>query len=374
MICYSIFRRYKSSRTLLRTRNSLAICVLFLTALMATGTKMFGQAVFGSISGTVTDSSGAVVPSASVTITDLAKGISQTVKADSSGFYRVDRLTPDSYNVHVSANGFFTSEADGIAVAANSEPKVDLVLKVGSEQQTIDVSAAPALLQTNNAQVSDRIPSQTLQDVPSSTRNFAQFQQLTAGTSTSPSNNALAQNPQGSPYYSINGQNFGTQGWTIDGTDDRDPVLGIIVVNPTLDSVQDMQVLTQNYDAEFGGGVGGIVMAQTNSGGNRVHGDVFLYRHSDAQEAENPFTQFQASPATGKYIPSTVFSQFGGSVGGPIIRNRTFFFVDYQGTRQKAGQSLILSIPTNLVRSTCLTASSGICDLSEYLAGGVRQI
>lgn len=335
---------------------------------------MFGQAVFGSISGTVRDASGAVIPSASVTVTDTQKGTAQTVVADSSGFYRADRLIPDTYNVRVSATGFSASETDGISVAANGEPKVDLVLKVGSEQQTVEVSAEPAPLQTNNAQVSDLIPSQTLQDLPSSTRNFAQFQQLTAGTSTSPSSNALAQNPQGSPYYSINGQNYGTQAWTIDGTDDRDPVLGIIVVNPTLDSVQNMQVYTQNYDAEFGGGMGGIITAETKSGGNRVHGDVFLYRHSDALEARNPFTQFQPSPATGKYIPSTVFSQFGGSVSGPIIKNRTFFFADYQGTRSKSGQSLILSVPTNLVRSTCLTPSSGTCNLSEYLAGGVRQV
>lgn len=374
MICYPIFRRYKPIGILLRTKSRSAICILFLAFLIAIEAKMFGQAVFGSISGTVTDSSGAVVPSASVIISDVAKGTSQTVSSDASGFYRADRLTADSYNVRVSATGFSTSEIDGITVAANAEPKVDLVLKVGSEQQTIDVSAAPALLQTNNAQVSDRIPNQTLQDVPSPTRNFAAFQQLTAGTSTSPSNNALAQNPQGSPYYSINGQNFGTQAWTIDGTDDRDPVLGIIVVNPTLDSVQDLQVMTQNYDAEFGGGVGGIITAQTKSGGNRLHGDVFLYRHSDAQEAKNPFSQFQPSPATGKYIPSTVFSQFGGSVRGPISKNRTFFFADYQGTRQKAGQSLILSVPTNLVRSTCLTPSSVTCNLSEYLAGGVRQV
>ena len=347
---------------------------LGLAALLLQVHGAHAQAVFGSISGTITDSSGAVVPSASVTITDVAKGITQTITADPSGFYRAERLTPDTYNIQVSASGLSPSETDGITVAANEEPKVDLVLGIGATQQTVEVSAAAALLQTNNAQVSDRIPTQTLQDVPSATRNFAQFQQLTAGTSTSPSSNALAQNPQGSPYYSINGQNFGTQAWTIDGTDDRDPVLGIIVVNPTLDSVQDMQVLTQNYDAEFGGGMGGIITAETKSGGNQPHGDVFFYRRSDALEARNPFTQFQPSPATGKYIPSTVFSQFGGSVSGRIIKNRTFFFTDYQGTRSKAGQSLILSVPTNLVRNTCLTPSSTTCDLSEYLAGGVRQV
>ena len=356
-------------------KKRMGLCLSLLLALLLVGSApMHGQAVFGSIAGTVNDASGAVVPSAEVKVTDEAKGTSQIVQSDASGYYRVDRLTPDTYDIKVSASGFSASETRAVVVTANGEPKINLILRVASDSQTIEVSAAPPPLQTNNAQVSDRIPGQTLQDLPSSTRNFAQFQQLTAGTSTSPSNNALAQNPQGSPYYSINGQNFGTQAWTIDGTDDRDPVLGIIVVNPTLDSVQDMQVLTQNYDAEFGGGVGGIITAQTKSGGNRVRGDVFFYRHSDAQEAKNPFTQFQPSPATGKYIPSTVFSQFGGSIGGPIIKKRTFFFADYQGTRSKVGQSLILSVPTNLVRSTCLSPSSGSCNLSEYLAGGVRQV
>jgi hypothetical protein len=345
-----------------------------LFTLCAQTPQLFGQAVFGSIFGTVTDSSGAAIPNATVTVVDLDKGISQTIQTNGSGNYRIDRLVPDKYVVKVKAEGFGAAETDDVEVVANGAPKVDESMTIAGSNQQITVSSAPPALQTDAVQVSDRIDQQTITDLPNLSGNFMQTQVLTPGTTKANFSNSASQNPQGSASFSINGGNFGTQSWILDGTDDRDPVLGIIVINPTLDSVGGMQVLTQNYNAEFGGASGGIVTAETRSGSNSFHGDVFFDRYSDAQQARNPFTQFQTNPLTGKYLPSNLYSRFGGSVGGPIIKNRTFFFGDYQGTRQRSGQSFLLNVPTNLVRSTCLTPGSATCNLSEYLAGGARQI
>jgi hypothetical protein len=356
------------------SRKRFTLALLLVSVFFSVSTKLLAQAVFGSIYGTVTDKSGAAIPNATVTVTDTAKNVKQTIQTNESGNYRIDRLVPGPYAVNITAPGFAPMQTNGVIVTANAAPKVDGALDIATTSQQVVVTSAPPPLQTETAQVSDRLDQQTVSALPNLTRNFMQLQLFTPGTAWSTTSNSLSQNPQGSAGFSINGLNFGTQSWILDGTDNRDPVLGIIVINPTLDSVQGMQVLTQNYNAEFGGAAGGIVTAETRSGSNSFHGDVFFYRHSDAQQARDPFTQFQTNPLTNRYLPSNVFGQFGGSVGGPIIKDRTFFFADYQGTRQKSGQSLLLSVPTNEVRNTCLSATSTVCDLSEYLAGGARQI
>src|SRR6202021_2590656 len=122
---------------------------------------------------------------------------------------------------------------------------------------------------------------------------------------------------------------------------------------------------TENFPAESGGAIAGFVSAQTRSGSNAIHGDVFMFRRSDALEARDPFIQATPDPVTGKFIPTSLYSQFGGSVGGPIIKDKAFFFLDYQGTRQKVGTSLQQNVPTALVRSTCLNAASSPCNVTR---------
>ena len=134
--------------------------------------------------------------------------------------------------------------------------------------------------------------------------------------------------------------------------------------------MSESKIDTENFPAEFGGAIGGNVSAQTRSGGNELHGDLFEFRRSADLEARDPFVQYQPDPVTGKYIPSSLYNQFGGSVGGAIIKDKAFFFGDYQGTRQKIGTSLQQNVPTALVRSTCMNAASATCDLSQY-GGGV---
>jgi len=326
----------------------------------------FAQAVFGSIVGTVTDPTGAVVPNATVVVTDVSKGTSQTVQSNGSGNYSVSRLIPDTYTVKATAQGFSPAEADNVVVSADSTPQVNLVFQTVGTSQTITVTSAPPPLQTDGADVSTVIDQRQLQDLPNQNRNFSSFALLVPGVQRASFNIQATENPQGTQALEVNGSNYGSLGYYLDGTDNREPVDGIVVVNPTLDSISESRVDTANFPAEFGGAIAGFVSAQTRSGSNAFHGDVFIYRRSDALEARDPFTQATPDPVTGKFIPSSVYSQFGGSLGGPILKDKAFFFMDYQGTRQKVGTSLQQNVPTNLVRSTCLNAGSATCNLTPY--------
>lgn len=328
--------------------------------------QVHAQAVFGSIVGTVTDPSGAAIPNATIVITDTSKGTSQTVQSNASGNYTASRLIPDSYTVKATAQGFSPAEADNVAVAADTSPQVNLVFQAAGASQTVTVTAEAAALQTDRADVGTVLDNRQLQDLPNQNRNFTSFALLTPGVQRGSFNIAPTENPQGTQSLEVNGSNYGSLGYLLDGTDNREPIDGIIVVNPTLDSVSESKVDTENFPAEFGGAIAGFVSAQTRSGGNEIHGDLFEFRRSAALEARDPFTQSQPDAVTGKYIPGSLYNQFGGSIGGPILKDKAFFFGDYQGTRQKIGTSLQQNVPTALVRSTCLNTASATCDLSQY--------
>jgi len=323
------------------------------------------QALYGSIYGTVTDPSGAAVPNATITVTDVQKGTQITLTSGTDGSWRADHLIPDSYTVKVSAQAFAASQSQAIDVHADSSQKLDMALNVEGSNTTVNVSAEAPPLQTDRSEVATTLNDRTLANVPNFTRNFTNFLLLTPGVQHSSFNIAGPENPQGGIALNSNGSNYGEQGFVLDGTDNRDPILGIIVINPTLDSISETRVITQNYDAEFGGAAGGIVSVSTKSGSNALHGDAFWFRHSDYFYARNPFTQFQPDPITNRYIPSELYSQFGGSLSGPIIKDKTFFFVDYQGLRQRLGTTLQQNVPTAQVRATCLTGTV-TCDLSQY--------
>ncbi len=343
-------------------RATLAAAAL---GLIAPQPSAWAQGVYGSIVGTVTDATGAVVPNATVVITDTNKGTSQTVQTNGTGEYSVGRLIPDNYSVKASSGSFTPATVNNVAVAVDTAPQVNLTLTTGAAATNVTVTSAAPALKTDQADVSQTLNNQQLQSVPSVNRNFTQFTLLTPGAQRSSFSIDASQNPQGTVATAINGSNYGTEGWLLDGTDNREPVLGVVVINPTLDSIQDMRVISENYPAQYGGAVGGFVVGSTKSGGNALHGDAFEFRRSDAQQARDPFTQFQRDPVTGRFIPSSLYNQFGGSIGGPIVKDHSFFFLDYQGQRQRVGNSLRENVPTAQVRNTCLSGA-GLCDLSQY--------
>ncbi|HEU5406182.1 MAG TPA: carboxypeptidase-like regulatory domain-containing protein, partial [Nitrospira sp.] len=262
--------------------------VLVAVSLLASIPTCFAQAVFGSIYGTVTDSTGAVIPNATVTVTDVAKGTSSTVHSNESGDFTADHLIPDIYNVEVTAPGFKGFQQKGVQLFADTAVKVAVVLTIGASDQTVEVNADTIpLLKTDRADVSTVFGAQELQDLPVPGRNFTGLQLLLLGAQELGWSHAASENPQGSKQIMVDGQAFAGVAYELDGTDNQDPILGIIVVNPNLDSLSETKITTQNFDAEFGKAVSSVVTAQTKSGSNKFHGSAFDYRESAANRAKD---------------------------------------------------------------------------------------
>jgi hypothetical protein len=336
------------------------------------------QAVYGSIIGTVTDPSGAAVANAKVTVTSQTKNTSVDTTTNESGNYSVTHLIPDTYSIRVEGQGFKVLQFKDIIVNADSAANVDGQFQVGSASEQVEVTAEAPQLKTDRSDVAVEFNSKYVEDLPILNRNFTSFELLSPGTQKLGWGHAATENPQGSQQIFVQGQHFSGTAYELDGTDNQDPILGIIVVNPNLDAVTETKVALQNYDAEFGKAVAGVVTAQTKSGSNDIHGSGFWFRRTDALQARDPFTQSQPDPITHRFIPSSRWQQFGGSVGGPIIKNKLFFFGDYQATRQSSGITNQMTIPTALVQSTCnpatnaTSASPGFCNLSEYLTANLQ--
>src|SRR5215813_308225 len=333
------------------------------------------QAVYGSIFGTVTDPSGAAVAGAKVTVTSATKGTVYDTTSNADGNYSVTHLIPDIYNVKAEAAGFKSFETKSIPVSADAAARVDGQFQVGGTTETVEVTSEAPQLKTDRADVSTSFDSKYVDDAPILNRNFTQIQLMAPGSQKLVGwSHAATENPQGSQQIFTQGQHFSGTAFELDGTDNQDPILGIIVVNPNLDAVTEAKVALQNYDAEFGKAVSSVVTAQTKSGSNDLHGSAFYFRRSDAQQARDPFTQFAKDPLTGRFVPRSRWQQFGGTIGGPIIKDKLFFFGDYQGTRQVNGVSGTFTMPTALARTSCnpATNTTGFCDLSEYAKAGIN--
>src|SRR5579863_3776161 len=338
-----------------------------------------GQAVYGSILGTVTDPTGAAVNGAKVTVTSQTKNVSTDTTTNDSGNYAVTHLIPDVYTIRIEGQGFKVLEYKNIQVSADTGARVDGQFQVGSASEQVEVTAEAPQLKTDRADVAIEFNERYVADLPILNRNFTSFELLSPGTQKLSWGHAATENPQGSQQIFVQGQHFSGTAYELDGTDNQDPILGIIVVNPNLDAVTETKVALQNYDAEFGKAVAGVVTAQTKSGSNDIHGSGFFFDRNDGFQAKDPFNQWDAVPSAGiqaSPVPPSRWQQFGGSIGGPVIKNKLFFFGDYQATRQSNGVTNILAIPTATVQSSCNPAtngtstSPGFCNLSEYLGTG----
>jgi outer membrane receptor protein involved in Fe transport len=346
-----------------------------LLALVLTPCSAPGQAVYGAIYGTVTDATGALIPNAPVVVEDTAKGTKVTATANESGEFRVEHLIPDAYSVSVESAGFKKYEQTGIQVNADSSAKIDVVLSVGTAGEVVTVNADTVpQLKTDRADVAVTYSAQDIETLPIADHNFTNLQLLLPGAVQLGWAHAADENPQGSKQIQIDGQAFGGVNYTLDGTDNQDAILGIIVINPNYESMSEAKIATQNFDAEFGKAVASVQTVQTKSGTNSFHGTLFDNRESNANLARDPFT---VSKAAG--YPGGLKNQFGGSIGGPILKDKAFFFGDYQGVRQKVGSSGIGTVPSLLALQSCTgatTASNGTagCDFSQYLAVPGHQI
>ena len=326
------------------------------------------QAVYGSILGTVTDPQGAAVVGAKVTVTSTTKNTSDETTTNESGNYTVTHLIPDTYRIKIEAQGFKAVEIATVPVSANESARADAQLQVGSVTQSVEVTSELPQLTTDRADVSVNFNTKYVEDLPILNRNFTNFQLLSPGSQKLVGwSHAATENPQGAQQIMVNGQHFSGTGFNLDGTDNQDPILGIIVVNPNLDAIQEAKISYQNFDAENGKAIASSVGVQIKSGTNEIHGTGFYYWRNNDWVARDPFTQLP-----GQSFPSGNWKQYGGSAGGPIMKDKLFIFGDYQGTTQSNGITNQMTIPIAGLANSCdpVKNPGGYCDLSAY-AGNI---
>ena len=330
---------------MLSLQKSALFAVCIAVALFGFSTTLSAQQVFGSIFGTVTDPSGAAVNGAKVTITETSKGTSSEVTSNESGNYTKGQLIPGTYQVSIEAPGFQKAVSNAINVQVDFAARFDVALQVGNVTQEVDVTAAAPLLQSDRADVAQTFTSQQIEELPSIGRNAQAMELLNPGTVRMGWAHASDENPQGSVQMEVNGQLFSAMGYELDGTTNQDPILGIIVVNPTFDSLAELKQANQNFDAEFEYVGGGVATYSTKSGSNQFHGDMFEFLQTNTQgfttNARNPFTN--ANPVYHQNL-------FGGSIGGRIIKDKLFFFGDAELNRQAQGGSVLTSVPNSAER------------------------
>lgn len=305
-----------------------------------------GQTVTGTVLGAITDSTGAVVPGAEIRLSNPDTGAVRTVQADQSGDYQVPFVPPGTYEVTATQQGFRQTVRKGVAVAADTRIRVDLALTVGEVAESVEVRADIPLLQTADAAVGEVVSQQQITDLPLNKRNFMDLVQLTSGVAPGRMSEAggvsTIDNFRGRFTFNANGQRSTTNNIMLDGVDNNANLFnaGGVVIAPVVDAIQEFKVTTANFSPEFGRAAGGVVSVQTKSGTNDVHGTVFYFLRNSAFDANTFFNN-----RAGARKPDFRQNQFGFTVGGPVVRNKTFFFGDYQGFRVREGNSYIASVP-----------------------------
>src|SRR4030095_6562236 len=330
-------------------RLAATLALLPLVTLLLSSVPLHGQAVKASLVGTITDSSGAVVPGVDVVITEVNTNFSRSAPSNESGYYVFGNLSPGVYRVEARLTGFKTAVQDKIDVLVNTTVRVDLQLQPGTISEAVEVTAVATALQTDRSDVGRKIETRQLENLPLTNGNFQALVNLTPGTSRSFRPHSEFFNPQDSLSSQVNGQSRMANNVQIEGVDNNHRTGLLTALTPPIQALQTVDVTTSNYDAELGRAAGAVVNVVLKSGTNEFHGSVFEFNRVNATDARNFFSSTAA--------PHTVFNLFGVTFGGPIKKDRTFFFADYEGIRDRRGDFTRATIPTMAFRGGDLSAS-----------------
>lgn len=312
-----------------------ALTLSFAFIMLALSPPVRAQEVTGSILGTVTDPQGAAVKGATVTARNVDRGTLSTTKTNDTGDYDLTRLPIGNYEVSVTASGFSKANRSAFALVMNQTAKVDFQMKVGATETTVEVSGETPALQTQTVEVSTTIDHVVTENVPLITRNYGELTLYTPGAvSLNPGSFTNGQNTFqiGRPY--INGNREQSNNYILDGMDNNQHDNNEVAYAPNVDAIQEFNLISQNPSAEFGNFLGGVVNVTIKSGTNDFHGSAFDFLRNYALNANEWFNNaagFNASGDEALPRPKLHFNQFGGTLGGPIVKNKLFFFVDYQG-------------------------------------------
>ncbi len=378
-----------------RPGHSLHVSFSFRTAIRILGASVaillisfsaFSQGNAGRILGGVTDQSGGAMSGAVVTVTDTARGISRTLMTDSSGEYNAPNLIPGTYSVRAEVKGFKTAEHDGIVLEVNAELRVDLTLQPGEQSEKITVTGEVPLVETTNAELGGTLQAQIIDNLPLNGRNFENLLQLRPGVAIYPGGSGWSQ--------STNGQRAHDNMYLVNGVVANDPWMGQSVMNAVMASGDAGTILPvdaidefkteENPRAEYGWKPGAIVNIGIKSGTNNIHGTGYAYGRDTAFDARNYFNPDycpSSAPCSTTQQP-VALEQFGATFGGPIKKDKLFYFVNYEGQRYSIGNPVLHSVPTtvpgagidNSLIDTCLAAlpangGTGLAPLSASLAG-----
>ncbi|MGA9508466.1 MAG: TonB-dependent receptor, partial [Candidatus Sulfotelmatobacter sp.] len=320
--------------------------------------------ITGSISGVVTDSSGAVISGASVVAVDIQTGVRTTVTTDAKGFYSLPTLAIGTYALEIRHIGFKTFQKNGLTIDANSTLRADAILNVGAINEKVEVSTDSVHVETQSTQMGDVITGKKMEAVPLNGRSYTDLLALQPGVS--PYTSTDTQTPGisdrsvdgglNSGNQSVNGQRETANGFMVNGSNVEEGKNNGAAIIPNLDSISEFRIITNNFDAEYGNYSGGQVNVVTKSGTNQFHGSGFEFFRNTALDATEYFTDS---------VPVYRQNQFGGTFGGPIKKDKTFFFVDYQGTRQTQSSTVNTQMPS------VANFAGNFADSADLLTGSV---
>src|SRR5271170_5983447 len=339
-----------------------AFCAVFIVFLLLSCARALAD-TGGSISGTITDVNGGVIPGATVTVRNLDTTVAQTTTSNGEGFYAFTNVPVGRYELEIIAQGFKPYKRTGMVIDINTELRIDQELTVGEQTQEIVVSDTAVQVETESTQVGEVVTGTEITAVALNGRSFTDLLALQPGIvpmSTQQPNSivmagatvAIAPSGNLNPgNQSISGQREDANGYMINGGDVKELMNGGTTIVPDLDSIEEFRILTNNFDAEYGNYSGGIINVVTKSGTNQLHGSAFEFLRNTVLDARNFF-----SPTRGFFRQN----QFGGTVGGPIKNSKTFFFADYQGTRNAQGLDTgLIAVPTLAERSGNFSDAAG---------------
>jgi hypothetical protein len=351
--------------------NRLVAFVCFAGVLL--GNLPASAAITGSISGVVTDPSGAVVPGVTVVATSVSTNVQSKTVTDSKGFYRFATLNVDTYNVTVSQQGFRDYQQLGIKIDTNSALRVDITMQLGTVTNTVSVKSDALQVETQSTQNGVVIQDTKITSVPLNGRSYIDLLKLQPGvspyshsqdSSTSGIGATQVSGDLDNGQQSVNGGRSGSNAFMVNGANAEEGVHNGAAMIPNLDSIAQFRIITNNFDAEYGNYSGGQVNVVTKSGTNQYHGTVFDFLRNTNLDARNYY-----SPTRGVFIQN----QFGGTAGGPIRKNKMFWFADYQGTRQIIGQTQSYPVPSNADRTGNLIDQIGTPDQPGF-SGSVTGV
>jgi hypothetical protein len=347
-------------------RNMLRAAV-FTSLLTFSATFLFGQAT-GSLSGTVTDKAGAVVPNAKVTATSQETGMVRESTTDDSGHYLMPLVPVSTYTIQAGSQGFQASAQKDVRLQTDEHREVNFTLNPASVSTTVEVTASEVAVETTNPTLGQVITSEQVAQLPLNGRNFVQLATLTPGTTQETSKGSFFNggpssevSARGSFSLSVGGSRVSSTDWLLDGVDNNELTAGGLGVVPSIDAINEFKVLSYNYQPEFGTRAGPTVLITTRSGSNQLHGSLFEFFRNTKLNSKSYFASSKE-----KFN----LNQFGGSLGGAIKKDKTFFFLDYQATRRRQGIPNAGIVPTDAMHPS---ASTGNADFNLDALGNVRS-